>query len=337
MENVNLNAALWKPARLSMQGAYNGIKLDIPQVGNPKQLLEFLHYHMSPQQRADEGYWPIHYVFSALALASNEETHRGLATYDFSDPRFIDTTIEMLKKPEAPENKDSKVFRKSTIFVLAELDKYLFTTEKVFADPKKASDFVLAWSTGIREFLGDPTHQVEKVVVKVLLAIAHLPCLRVSLPKERWNLIQHFPYVMNTSSPPLRRCLEDATIIPFLKETMGTWSQPPWLGMLWVMYHRLSKEVRKQLEKETQGIATGQGFFHLDPYLSLLETSLENLQTRINGLDPLDRAASDLWVRRESMAQAKERLLSIRERAEKKFLSESNFYWTAHATSSTVP
>ena len=319
MGNVNLNIALWKPARLSMKGAYNGIKHDIPQVGNPEQLLEFLQYHMSPQQRADQGYWPIHYVFSALALASNEETHRGLATYDFSDPRFIDTTIEMLRKPEAPENKDFKLFRESTIFVLAELDRHLFTTEKVFADPKKASDFVLAWSTGIHEFLGDPTHQVEKVVVKVLLAIAHLPCLRVSLPKERWSLIQHFPYVVNTNPPPLRRCLEDTTIIPFLKGTMDTWSQPPWLGMLWVMYHRLSKEVREQLEKETRGIAAGQGFFHLDPYLSLLDTSLKSLQTRINELAPLDKAASGLWVRRESMVQAKGRLLSIRSAAQETF------------------
>jgi len=319
MDHVNHNDALWEPARLSMQGAYTGTKVDVPQVGDPKQLLEFLHHHMSPQQRANVGFWPIHHVFSALALASNEETHRGLATYDFSDPRFIDTTTEILEKTVAPQNKDFKPIRKSTIFVLAELDKYLFTTEKVFADPKKASDFVLAWSTSIHEFLGDPTHQVEKVVVKILLAIAHLPCLRVHLPKERWSLIQHFPYVMNANPPPLRRCLQDTTIVPFLKKTVDTWSQSPWLGMLWMMYRYLSEGVREQLEKETRGIAHGQGFFHLDPYLSLLDTSLKNLQTQINKLDHLDQASSDLWVKRESMVRAKKRLLSIREEGEKKF------------------
>jgi len=69
-------------------------------------------------------------------LPKYEETHRGLTTYDFSDLRFI-------------------------TFVSAELDRYLSATDKVLADPKKASGFVLAWFTGTYEFLGDPTHQIE--------------------------------------------------------------------------------------------------------------------------------------------------------------------------------
>ena len=308
MKNVSGNAELWKPARLSIQGAYTGTKAEVPQVGDPTQMLEFLRYHMSPERWTDVGHHPIHYVFSALTLASNEETHRVLASCGFPDPLFIDTTIKAL------EDKDPKFknLRRITIFMLAELDNHLFTTEWAFADPTKASKFVLAWSTSIHEFLGDPTHCAERAAVKVLLAIAHLPCLRIHLPKERWDLIQHFPYIIKTTPPPLQRCLANTTIIPFLKQNAKDRALFPWLGMLWMMYHQLTKDVRKQLREETREIVLEQGSFRLEPYLSLFDVSLKSLQTRIEMLDPLDQATPGLWAKRELMVQAKGCLLSIK-------------------------
>ena len=304
MNHVSHNDALWPAARLSMQGAYAGTKDELPRVGDPTQLLEFLHYHMSPERWDNVGYLPIHYVFSAIAIASTEETHRGLAAHNgFPDPLFIDTTIRAL------ENKDLKHFRKSTIFVLAELDNHLFTTENAFTDPDRASRFVRAWSSAIHDLLGDPTYLVEKVVVKVLLAIAHLPCLRDHLPKERWSLVLHFPHISSANPPPLQRCLKDTTIIPFLKRTMSP--RLPWLGMLWMMYPRLSEGVMLQLLEETREIVSERGSFHLDPYLLMFDAHLERLQAQINELDHLDQAASNLRAKRESMVDAKERLVSI--------------------------
>ena len=103
----------------------------------------------------------------------------------------------------------------------SELDDQLFTTGKAFQDQGIAERFVLAWSAAMHEFLGDPTYRVEKVVVRVLLAIANLPCLRVHLPEERWNLAQYFPYIMNANPPPLKTCLEGDSIFPFLKERVS--------------------------------------------------------------------------------------------------------------------
>ena len=315
MGRVNHNDALWVPARLSIRGAYAAAKSEAPRVGDPRQLLEFLYYHMERRDSLGDG--PIHHGFSALVLASNEETHRGLAAYDFSNPLFIKTLIAALG------NKDFRLLRKSAVFLLAELDEYLFTTENAFTDPKnpgRASDFVHAWSGAVHEFLGDPTHQVEKVAVKVLLAIANLPSLRVCLPVERWSQwIQHFPYIINANPPPLQRCLVNATIIPFLKQTVSGWSQSPWLAMLWMMHHDLSEEVRTQLEEETRKIVSEGSYLRLDPYLAFFDVSLKKLQTQIDQLDPLDRTTSDLWAKREIMVQARGCLLSIRKEGERKF------------------
>ena len=311
MRFVNHNDELWVPARLSIRGAYTASKSEAPQVGDPKQLLEFLDYHMEHRDSVRDE--PIHHAFSALVLASNEETHRGLATYDFSNPLFIKTLTAALG------NKDFRLLRKSAIFLLVELDKYLFTTGDAFTDPERTSDFVRAWSGAVHEFLGDPTHQVEMAAVKVLLAIANLPPLRVCLPMERWNWIQHFPYILNAYPPSLQRCLENASIIPFLKQTVSNWSQSPWLAMLWMMHHHLSKDVREQLEKETQEIVSKGSYLRLDPYLAFFDVSLKSLQTQIEQLDPLDRTTSDLWMKRESLVRARGRLSSIRKEGERKF------------------
>ena len=268
------------------------------------------------QERASVGIQPVRYVFTALAVASNEETDSGLATHDFTDSLFVETTIEAL------EHQDFTLLRKSAIFVLAKLDNHLFSTDEAFQDRERASRFVAAWSSAIREFLGDPspTHQVEKAVVKVLLAIAHLPCLREHLPKERWTLLKHFPHIMLSNPPPLQRCLKDPGIYPFLKTVMDPRSPPPWLGMLWMMYHHLSPEVRKQLERETREIAAGQYFYQLTSYITMFDAYLTNLATRIGALDQLDQAASDLQAKRERMVQAKGRLILIRDTTKREFL-----------------
>ena len=81
-----------------------------PQVGDPRQLLKFLRYHM--KERMGIGSLPAYHVFSALVVASNEEADRGLASYDFTDSPLVDTVIEALG------NKAFTPLRKSTIFLV---------------------------------------------------------------------------------------------------------------------------------------------------------------------------------------------------------------------------
>lgn len=291
---------------------------EVPPVGDPRQLLNFLRYHM--EERAIIGSHPIYHVFSALAVASDEETDRGLATHDFTDSLLIDTTIEAL------EDKAFTLLRRSATLVLVKLDKHLFTTDEAFKSGNKASRFVAAWSSAIGEFLKDvaPTnsHQIERAAVNVFLAIVHLPCLRVHLPRERWALIQHFPHLMFTDPPSLRRCLKDPEILPFLKKgTMGYGPPLNWLGMLWIMYDRLSPEVREQLEQGTRHVAEGEYFYHLTSYSNLLDVYLSGLATRIGKLDQLDQAAYHLeQAKRERALEAKDRLNRIRNTAKRKSL-----------------
>jgi hypothetical protein len=305
MDRVDNNAQLWAPAQVCLRGAYSAGTSDVPRVGDPKPLLKFLRYHI--KERARFASQHIYHVFCALVVAHDEDTDRGLAAYDFTDPPFIDTMIAAL------EDKDFTFFRQSAIFLLANLDSNLFITDKAFRDAKRAFRFVHAWSSAVHEFLADPspTHLQETTVVKVLLAIANLPCLRKHLPRERWTLIEHFPFVMLENPPPLQRCLRDPTIIPFLEPIAGTKTPIPWLEMFWVMYHNLSPEVRTQLEEQSKKIAAGAHPYRLQACASRLDAYIKNLDNQISKLDKVDQAASNLQAKRRLTVQTKDRLRSI--------------------------
>ena len=277
-------------------------ELDVPQVGDPRQLLKFLRYHMN--ERTGVGSQPIYHVFSALVVASDDETDRGLASYNFTDSPLVETVIKAL------ENKAFTPLRKLTIFVLVKLDNHLFTTDGAFNGQKKASRFVTAWSSAIHEFLGDPTYRVEQAVLRVLFAIAHLPFLREHLPKERWALIEYFPKDMY-GNPPLQRCLEDPDIFPYLKPITESRASYFWLAMLWIMHPHLSKEVREQLEEETREVAGGESFRDLQSYIAMFDLYLTNLKAQIDKLDPLHQTASTRRAKLERLTQAKNSLILI--------------------------
>ena len=316
MDKADKPDEMWTAARLCLQGAYSAgmvpqvkdlealRELGVPEVGDPKQLLEFLHYHM--QEGANVESRPVHLVFSALVVVPNEETDRGLATHSFTGSHLIDTMIKAL------EDKASPPFQRSTIFALARFDSHLFVTDEAFRDRDKASRFITAWSSAIHEFLGDPCplQRLEKAVFRVLLAIAHLPCLREHLPEERWALMDNYPLVLPTN-PTLRRCLSDPSIFSFPKTITDPRPSSLWLGALWVNYHYLSSQVQEQLEQATREIAEGENFYDLQAYIDLFDSYLKNLGDRTAALDPLDRTAFDLRGRLGRMRQAKGELVSI--------------------------
>ena len=315
MDRDDPNGELWESARLSIQGAYGSRMADFPRVGDPKPLLRFLDHHMSlsPEQRRSLGASPFYCVFSALITAHDGET--GLAGYDFTRTVFIDTVIEALG------SKDSEPLRRLAILILAKLDSHLFTsTNETFKDREKALRFVTAWSTAIPEFLGKPATLAGKAGIGVFFAIAQLPCLRVHVPKERWDpLINYFPHIMALNPPPLQRCLNDITIVPFLKSILNPEKPSPWLLMLWVMYHHLSKDVLQQLEEETRGIATGERCWYLEIYADGLKRYIGRLDGEIGALDPSDEAAIQMQEKRQQIVEARRCLVRIRENNKKNY------------------
>ena len=252
---VKRDDRLWESARLLMKGAYSSTEW-VPPTEDPKEILDFLHFHISPSQRTASGGDPLYHAFRSIVIGPSAEKRRALAGYNFDRTLFIDAIIQLLPK------KDHLALQRMSLLILPELDEILFTSEAAFDDPGRAKEFVTAWSTAIGEFLhGATTPHIEVAGVKALLAIAKLPCLRVYLPPELWNLAYKFPTILYSDSPSMQRCIQNSDILPFIKQSTGVTGPLGWLGMLWMKYYSLSAEVRGQLETETLAIGSSQRYY----------------------------------------------------------------------------
>lgn len=305
------NDRLWEPARLAMKGAYSSTKW-VPPTGDPKDILDFLRFHIS--QREIVGDEPVYYAFRSIVINPSPDKRRALAAYKnldtpfFTDTIFIDTMTKLLS------NKDYMPLQRMSLLILPELDNPLFTSEAAFSDTRRASAFVRAWSTAIDESLHEATHpRIEAAGVKVLLAVANLPCLRIHLPPERWDLAYKFSIILYPQSPPMQRCIENPDILPFIKQFTGVTGPLGWLGMLWMKYHSLSDEVRKQIEAETRAIGFSPRHYDLDSCVSQFDFELGRLRAIIQDLKPLDQSVPGWRDELDAMTRAKDRLVEIQE------------------------
>lgn len=315
MRLVDNNDRLWHPARLSMKGVHSPTKSipAIPPIEDPEDVLDFLRFHVSPQQIPAAHEEPIFHAFRSIVVDSNAKKRRGVAAYDkLGSSSLADAMIQLLGK------KDFARLRKMSLLALPELDSLLFTSEAAFNDPndpeaaKRAEDLVKTWSTAINEFLPEETPEIEVAVVQVLLAIANLPSLRVWLRPEQWTLAYKFPTILYLDSPSMERCTQNPTIFPSIKQSDG--DLMGWVGMSWMKYHSLSTEVRRQLEEETRAIGR-ESAHSLNKYIGLFDFEIEQLNAKI--IKPLHPASQELWKLLADMNRAKDVLVQIKEEGER--------------------
>ena len=309
---VKSDDRLWKSARLTMKGAYSSTEW-VPPTGDPKEILDFLHFHISPTQRETTGGEPIYHAFRSIAIGTSAGTRCDLSAYNFGGPFFIDAMVQFLS------NKlDHIRLQRMSLLILPELDNLVFTSEAAFGDPESASKFVNAWSTAVDEFLrGETDPLIEAAAVETLLSIANLPCLRVHLRPEHWDLAYKFTIILYSDSPSMKRCIQNPDILPFIKESAGNNGALGWLGMLWMKYPSLPNEVLEQLEAETREIGSGLRYFDLDSYVSMFDSELKRLQTIIEGLEPMDRTVSGLRSDLDTMTRTRDRLVDLQKEGQR--------------------
>ena len=327
---VKRDDRLWNSARLLIKGAYSS-KEWVPPTENPKEILDFLHFHISLSQRTTFDDDSIHRAFRSLVIAPSAEKRRAVAKYGFDSTLFIDVIIQLL------QNKDHVGLQRVSLLVLPELDDIFFTSEAAFNDPGRAESFVTAWSTAINEFLHEPPMVHFQVAgVNVLLAIANLPCLRIHLPTSLWDLAYKFNAVLYLDSPSMQRCIQNPDILPFIKKSPDATRPLAWLGMLWIKYHSLSAEVRGQLEAETLAISSDQRHYNLDSHVSLFDAELKRLREKIGILEPLDQSVPRFQADLDAMERAKVRLVAIRKEGLAKLREERQDSSQSHTSSSNL-
>ena len=306
---------LWPSAAVTMRGAFSPTA-QVPRVNDLKPVLDFLHHHISSQQRSTLGDEPIYHSFRAID-SSDAVSRQELARYDFASPLFILTITQVLS------NKDYKDLQEIAIVILPELDSQLFTSDRAFQDPGKAKDFVDAWWVAVENCCTGGTQRVDLAAGQVFFAIVNSPSLRIHIPPDAWDLADNFHHIRDANPPSLQRCKQNADLFPFVKQTSPELGLPFWMVMLWLERHSLSREVLDQMEQETRetvfrecGVGGTAVRFprtrYYQSWTSTLDNYLESFDTMLRDLDPSDQAVPGIRASQRLVTEARERILEIK-------------------------
>ena len=316
-KSVKCDDPMWESARLSMRGAFSPIAR-VPQVGDLKMVLDFLHHHLSSQRRIASGDEPIYHSFRAIASSPGAGICRGLTLYDFTSPLFIGVITQALS------NKGYRGLQEMAIIALSELDSQLFTSDKAFKDRGKARNFVASWWTAVESCSTSKLQQVDRATAQVFFAIVNLPCLREYIPPEAWDITDTFHYILEANPPSLQRCTQNSELLAFVKQVSPKVGLPSWMALLWMKHDSLPKDVLDQMEEETRKTVykecetNGEATLitrtrYCKTWISISNGYLTDWEERLGNLDPSDQAVPGLQARRDSAIKARERLIEIRE------------------------
>lgn len=309
MTTVDSDDSLWGPAELSLLGAFKW-KTTRPFVGDPMSLLRFLTRCLSEQGEGAVQYVPVERVMLALAGAPAQVISDGLARVDFTQPLFFDGICHALSN-DAPYR-----LRRATVTFLRHLDTQFFDKSKTFS-MDQVDAFVHGWSASAHEsWETEEGGLLAEALIATFMGMLDSPFWREHIPRERWSVLALLSGMGEERIPPsFHRCIENPTIIPYLKEGDGPGSNvlDQWVAILWEKYPDLADEVKLQLEEATKEIADGPSKHHLSSYLSIVEGQAGQVWDRISSHTPwsLGGDVTKLRERHASLLLARGVLIGI--------------------------
>ena len=305
---------LWDSAQLSFIGAF-GWDTSLPPVGDPKEMLDFLEHCLATNQESGvDQDRPIERVFCALAFSADEEVwRRTLETVDFSQQQFVKGLCHALRRG-APY-----LLRRSAVLILPYLDKQLFHADsRALPSSDQAGALVAGWSSAVTVALKRrATDPLKKSAVTTLCSLMDSPFWRKYIPAERLTILEHASVISDELPDPFRRCLQNPTVLPYLKEGNRGMSIL-WVLIQWMNFSNLSDDVKAQLEAATiEAWVRGR---RGDPaaFVSTMDKEIAHMEREIQTYDTwsFEARVDKLRGRLEDLQGARRKLVKLKKSLE---------------------
>ena len=279
MADVVLDDWLWRPAELSLIGAF---KWDMfrPVVKDVAPFVYFLRRCLLEQEDGLVRDEPIEQIMHAIAGAPADEISEGLARVDFTESSLFNGICYALRK-DAPSR-----LQRLTVILLRHLDTQYFDANEIDANKtfskEQATRLVAGWSASGKKSWDTRQHPVlGQALVTTLTGLLDSPFWREYIPEERWDILNLLGGVDKGQLPrSFYRCLNNTAILPHLEEKRdhGSSSLTYWLAVMWAWYPDLSEAVKTQLEHSTRGLIRRPSRTNIPVYLSIVEREMEHIR-----------------------------------------------------------
>ena len=289
MASDDLTDQYWEAARLAIHGAFQrSVNNEIPWVGDPKEIIEFLDHHLGLQAAGED-----HRSSIAAALNATSTTHDGrptalivkrIETFNCASPSFVKGMRSIL------DSSNSILIRKLAVSLVSLVSDQWFNSE----DPVMESEDMSEFCEHLAVYMVDdarPQSVNRRRCFPILFGMLRSPEWRNHIVTRLWGLLAHWTLI-DEEQESFKWCLEHAIeLLEFTKGLLDLEGSKWWYGTLWFHFDKLDPTVRVEVERIAKDISSGDGLSDLNLYLDLIGQEVKRARQELDELTEEHRLA----------------------------------------------
>ena len=270
MASNNLTDQQWEAARLAVHGAFErNIESSPPWVGEPKEILKFLHHHLGLQGAGEDHASSIAFIlepFLAGLLCDrwpNPLMVECIGKFNCVGPPFVNGMRSIIR----PNNTLDLRWKATGLIALT--SNQWFDSPVPVMDSEEISEFCEHLATYV---IDDALHGdfIQRCSVTILFGMLRPLEWRKHISTRFWGVLAYSAKV-DEELESFRWCLQNATeLLEFTRGLADGEGLKWWYGTLWLHYDKLDSTVRDEVERVARCMSLGNGLLDLNLYLNII-------------------------------------------------------------------
>ena len=273
-------------ARLAIHGAFErNDELSSPEVGEPKEILKFLDYHLGLQGAGKDYSSSIACALEAIDYRTDPLTVGCIREFNCASPHFV-RGVRSIMRPDSQFQ-----LRGKATFLITLISDQWFDSPIPVMEPEEMSEFC----EHLAVFMIDRVvhmPNIQKRGVTILFGVLRSPEWRKCIVTRFWSMLAYCA-LADEEQDSFRWCLRNAIeLLEFTRGLADGEGLKWWYGTLWFHYDKLDTKVRDEVERIARDMSLGDGLEDLNLYLNLIGQEVTRIRRDVDELPDEDRLDS---------------------------------------------
>lgn len=280
MASNNLTDQQWEAARLAVHGAFErNIESSPPWVGEPKEILKFLHHHLGLQGAGEDHASSIAFIlepFLAGLLCDrwpNPLMVECIGKFNCVGPPFVNGMRSIIR----PNNTLDLRWKATGLIALT--SNQWFDSPVPVMDSEEISEFCEHLATYV---IDDALHGdfIQRCSVTILFGMLRSQEWRKHIVTRLWGVFA-FCGLVGKEQESFRWCLRNAIeLLEFTRGLSDGEGLKWWYATLWFHYDKLDSTVRDEVERIARDMLLNDRLSDLNSCLDLIENEVAWIRKR---------------------------------------------------------
>jgi len=251
-------------------------------VGEPKEILKFLDYHLGLQGAGEDHGSSISLALGATLVMSHDNRPvplivASIRNFDCANPSFVRGMRSIMHPSEPP------LLRSWAIGFIAIISDRWFNSLVPVMEREEMSEFCEHLAVSMIAYVVFLPATMRRGV-SIFFGMLRSSEWREHIVIRSWSILTHCTLV-EEEQELFRWCLQNATeLLEFTRRLPDGEGLKWWYGTLWFHFDKLDHTVRGEVERIAEGMSLGDGLSDLRLYLNLIDQEVAKTRREMDGL-----------------------------------------------------